>query len=322
MPLRGGEKESNFMWFAGSSEWITELLETIEDFESISPARRRKTIYSRLSSRQLKLSEGRADKSSKLPWSRSIICAKGLPPAGELRFSVVKTNVSRQPMTAIDLFIRWMRRRRTKKRETEINYRSRRSREAIIKHLSMSSWHIFFFESHDVRRESLQWPTRAGFRRSLKCKYSALAVPTREPLALGNQFSITQLTPKCCSQAGVQLTFIECQNPGLAGPNDNVRSIHCQCLRMAKTFAFRWFNYKHFPCLWFAVRVKKCSQRQFKCRSGECIPMKYTCDGEPDCPDKSDEDPRECFNKGKRQSNSHFYGPGSGRRDENSDDSS
>lgn len=56
----------------------------------------------------------------------------------------------------------------------------------------------------------------------------------------------------------------------------------------------------------FAVRLRKCSQRQFQCRSGECIPMKYTCDKEPDCPDKSDEDPVECFNKGKRQSNARF----------------
>lgn len=48
----------------------------------------------------------------------------------------------------------------------------------------------------------------------------------------------------------------------------------------------------------FAVRQRKCSQRQFQCRSGECIHISYTCDGEPDCPDHSDEDPKECFNKG------------------------
>lgn len=46
------------------------------------------------------------------------------------------------------------------------------------------------------------------------------------------------------------------------------------------------------------MRQRKCSQRQFQCRSGECIHISYTCDGEPDCPDHSDEDPKECFNKG------------------------
>lgn len=53
-----------------------------------------------------------------------------------------------------------------------------------------------------------------------------------------------------------------------------------------------------------SVRQQKCSQRQFQCRTGECIHIIYTCDGEFDCPDHSDEDPKECFNRGKNcQSN-------------------
>lgn len=46
----------------------------------------------------------------------------------------------------------------------------------------------------------------------------------------------------------------------------------------------------------FTVRQPKCTDRQFQCKSGECIPIKYICDGESDCKDRSDEDPTECTN--------------------------
>ena len=46
-------------------------------------------------------------------------------------------------------------------------------------------------------------------------------------------------------------------------------------------------------------QLKKCSLRQFQCRTGECIHISYVCDRENDCSDSSDEDPKECFNKGK-----------------------
>lgn len=43
-----------------------------------------------------------------------------------------------------------------------------------------------------------------------------------------------------------------------------------------------------------------CTDRQFRCADGTaCIHMAFLCDGEAECPDKSDEDPRECFLKGK-----------------------
>lgn len=59
-------------------------------------------------------------------------------------------------------------------------------------------------------------------------------------------------------------------------------------------------------CNYFVVSVKTsnsnatvgCSDRQFRCADGTCIHITFLCDGEPECPDKSDEDPRECFLKG------------------------
>ncbi|CRK98881.1 CLUMA_CG012216, isoform A [Clunio marinus] len=45
------------------------------------------------------------------------------------------------------------------------------------------------------------------------------------------------------------------------------------------------------------VRQRKCTERQYQCKSGECIHIRYTCDGEFDCSDNSDEDPKQCFNK-------------------------
>ncbi|XP_053696263.1 low-density lipoprotein receptor-like isoform X2 [Sabethes cyaneus] len=38
----------------------------------------------------------------------------------------------------------------------------------------------------------------------------------------------------------------------------------------------------------------QCSERQFHCNDGHCIHVSFICDGEADCADASDEDPREC----------------------------
>ncbi|KAG5681486.1 hypothetical protein PVAND_010916 [Polypedilum vanderplanki] len=54
------------------------------------------------------------------------------------------------------------------------------------------------------------------------------------------------------------------------------------------------------------MRQRKCTERQFQCNNGECIPMKYLCDGEPDCQDKSDEDQTECSHKQNECSQDQF----------------
>ena len=41
-----------------------------------------------------------------------------------------------------------------------------------------------------------------------------------------------------------------------------------------------------------------CSGHQFQCGDGSCIHISFACDGEPDCPDFSDENPKECRQKG------------------------
>ncbi|XP_003736778.3 very low-density lipoprotein receptor isoform X4 [Drosophila pseudoobscura] len=38
----------------------------------------------------------------------------------------------------------------------------------------------------------------------------------------------------------------------------------------------------------------KCDEKQFQCRNGDCIPIRYVCDGDADCKDHSDEQVTEC----------------------------
>lgn len=67
-------------------------------------------------------------------------------------------------------------------------------------------------------------------------------------------------------------------------------------------FFFLWFSLN---ALFFTVSDKlqrldpvPCNDHKFQCGDGSCIHISFACDGEPDCPDHSDENPKECRVKG------------------------
>lgn len=79
----------------------------------------------------------------------------------------------------------------------------------------------------------------------------------------------------------------------------HIRLGHLNNLIIMKNFRTKSHSQpKFFPSL-LLVKQPKCTDRQFQCKSGECVPVKYTCDGEFDCKDRSDEDPTECSDKRK-----------------------
>lgn len=47
-----------------------------------------------------------------------------------------------------------------------------------------------------------------------------------------------------------------------------------------------------FPFLWAAR--KTCAPAEFACLNGQCVPGRWRCDGEPECPDGSDEAEETC----------------------------
>lgn len=45
----------------------------------------------------------------------------------------------------------------------------------------------------------------------------------------------------------------------------------------------------------FSLAVKKtCAESDFVCISGQCVPNRWQCDGDPDCEDGSDESAEQC----------------------------
>ncbi|CAG2053766.1 unnamed protein product [Timema podura] len=42
------------------------------------------------------------------------------------------------------------------------------------------------------------------------------------------------------------------------------------------------------------AETRTCSDKEFTCNDGRCIPSRWQCDNEKDCADDSDEDPKTC----------------------------
>lgn len=57
-----------------------------------------------------------------------------------------------------------------------------------------------------------------------------------------------------------------------------------------------WFPFQYFDlnCSDSVSVQKTCADVDFVCRSGQCIPKRWHCDGEPDCEDGSDESVEIC----------------------------
>lgn len=49
-----------------------------------------------------------------------------------------------------------------------------------------------------------------------------------------------------------------------------------------------------FLSFFFGAVKTTCSSADFTCKSGQCVPARWKCDGEPECLDESDEAESTC----------------------------
>lgn len=73
----------------------------------------------------------------------------------------------------------------------------------------------------------------------------------------------------------------------------NLIRVTIQHFKLTENFSRLNFSHRFFSLL-FLIAEKACGPEQFRCTSGNCIPLRWSCDGENDCSDESDEDPKRC----------------------------
>lgn len=55
-----------------------------------------------------------------------------------------------------------------------------------------------------------------------------------------------------------------------------------------------WRSHTPSSPLFFCLAKKTCAPAEFACLNGQCVPGRWRCDGEPECPDGSDEAEETC----------------------------
>ena len=86
----------------------------------------------------------------------------------------------------------------------------------------------------------------------------------------------------------IRLVEDDTRHPRILHHFPRARQLISSCNKQAKLWSLnKWLS--------FSLAVKKtCAESDFVCISGQCVPNRWQCDGDPDCEDGSDESAELC----------------------------